>query len=81
MQKTPWRVSARILERYATNWTDDTVWNRHAGGQHRAVTDKIGKVENMSYNAGAVIGDVILHGLTQNSRDAAALVEAVKSIS
>lgn len=76
MQKTPWRVSARTLERYAANWTDDTVWNRHAGGQHRAVTDKIGRVENVTYKDGAVVGDVNLHGLTQNSRDAAALVEA-----
>ena len=76
MQKTPWRVNSGTLERYAANWTDDTVWNRHAGGQHRAVTDKIGRVENVTYKDGAVVGDVNLHGLTQNSRDAAALVEA-----
>lgn len=76
MQKTPWRVKSDVLERFASNWNDDTVWNRHAGGQHRAVTDKIGKVQNVRYKSGAVLGDVALHGLTQNSRDAAALVEA-----
>ena len=69
-------MNSGTLERYAANWTDDTVWNRHAGGQHRAVTDKIGRVENVTYKDGAVVGDVNLHGLTQNSRDAAALVEA-----
>jgi len=76
LQKTPWRVKSDVLERFASNWQDDTVWNRHAGGAHRAVTDKIGRVENVSYKDGAVVGDVNLHGLTQNSRDAAALVEA-----
>jgi hypothetical protein len=76
LQKTPWRVKPDVLERHAANWTDDTVWNRHAGGQHRAVTDKIGNVQNIRYQNEAATGDVVLHGLTQNSRDAAALVEA-----
>jgi hypothetical protein len=75
LQKTPWRVNSDVLLRNASNWTDDTVWNRHAGGQHRAVTDKIGEVHNIGYDNGAVVGDVYLHGLTQNSRDAASLVE------
>jgi hypothetical protein len=76
MQKTPWRVKPEVLQRQATNWTDNTIWNRHAGGQHRAVTDKVGSVQNLRYENGAAVGDVHLHGLTQNSRDAAALVEA-----
>lgn len=76
LQKTPWRLAAETLERFHKNWTDDTVWNRHSGGQHRAVTDKVGRVENVRYGGGAVVGDVNLHGITQNSRDAAALVEA-----
>lgn len=73
-QKTPLEYSESTLERYATNWTDKSVWSRHSGGTPRNITEKIGEVQNEKYDSGAVVGDIYLHGGNQNSRDTIEMV-------
>ena len=71
---TPLFYPESILKEYATNWYDNPLWSRHGGGSPRSITDKIGEITNQRYNAGKVIGDIILHGKTQTSRDTIELI-------
>jgi len=74
--RTPLFYPSRTLEKYATNWRDNSVWSRHAGGSPRSITDKIGRVLNHRFEDAAVKGDIFWHGLTSQSKDAIALVKA-----
>jgi hypothetical protein len=67
--------SEEVLSRDYANWIDTSVWSKHSGGMARDITEKIGKVLNLRYMAG-VIGDIILHCKTQQSRDVASMVES-----
>ncbi len=73
---TPLFYPPKILEKYAGNWIDNSLWSRHSGGMSRSITDKIGEVRNPQYNDGAVMGDLWLHEKTQTSRDTAELIKA-----
>ena len=76
--QTPLFYSAKVLEAYAGNWTNNGIYSRHAGGESRAVTDKIGEVRNPRYDATeqGVVADLYYHGLTTASRDTIALINA-----
>ncbi len=80
---TPLFYPEATLEKFAENWVDTSVWSRHSGKVPRSITDKIGEVRNPHYQAGAVKGDLWLHGKTTASRDTIALVKAglVNSVS
>ena len=74
--RTPLYYPREVLERCAKQWESSTYWARHAGGQPRnIVTDRLGEVLDTRYDAklGAIVGDVLYDGLTQASRDGAAL--------
>lgn len=74
--RTPLHYPREVLERCAKQWESSTYWARHAGGQPRnIVTDRLGEVLDPRYDAklGAIVGDVLYDGLTQASRDGAAL--------
>jgi hypothetical protein len=71
---TPLTYPEETLKEYAANWFDNPLWSRHGGGSPRSITDKIGEITNPRYNAAAVIGDLILHGKTQTSRDTIELI-------
>ena len=65
----------RTLAKYASNWSDNSGWARHAGGVPRDATDKVATLENPRFQDGAVVGDIRIHGYTQKSRD---MIELVK---
>lgn len=69
-----------VLERCASQWADNAVWTRHAGGTPRAVTEKVGAVLNPHYSPpdGAVVGDVYLHNQTDASRACSSLVQMAR---
>lgn len=67
---TPCHYSADVLRKDATNWKDYSYWSRHRGGTPRSIVEKIGIVRNPHYENDAVVGDILLHGRTQESRDA-----------
>jgi hypothetical protein len=71
---TPLAYSNEILEEYATNWFDNPLWSRHGGGTPRSITDKVGEIANQRYENGKVLGDIILHGKTQTSKDTIELI-------
>lgn len=76
--RTPLFYPTKALEQHAGNWEATTYWARHSGGQPRnIVTDRLGEVLNPRYEAevegGAIVADVFYDGLTQASRDGAAL--------
>lgn len=76
---TPLVYSNEILKEYATNWFDNPLWSRHGGGTPRSITDKIGEIENQRYDDGKddngrVLGDIVLHGKTQTSKDTIELI-------
>jgi hypothetical protein len=73
---TPLFYPESVLEKYASNWVDNSLWSRHGGGIPRSITEKIGEIRNPRYNGGAVIGDLWLHEKTQTSRDTAELIKA-----
>ena len=75
---TPLNYIPRTLEADATNWLDNSGWNRHVGKVPRASTDKVGEAVNPHFgrftgNDGrehaAVISDVRVWPWTQNQRD------------
>lgn len=72
--------SPEVLQRCATQWNDTAVWTRHSGGSPRPVTEKVGAVLNPHYSPenAAVVGDLYLHGRTDASRNAIALVQMAK---
>jgi hypothetical protein len=65
----------RTLSKYAANWSDNSGWARHAGGVPRDATDKVAMLTNPRFQDGAVVGDIVIHGYTQKSRD---MIELVK---
>jgi hypothetical protein len=67
--RTPLYYPNRALRAYAGNWTDTSVWSRHAHGDYRDESERIGTVLNPHYDDSAVIGDIFLHGANQESRD------------
>ncbi len=71
---TPLVYSNEILAEYADNWFDNPLWSRHGGGSPRSITDKVGEIENQRYEDGKVLGDIVLHGLTQTSKDTIELI-------
>ncbi len=73
---TPLFYPEATLQKYAGSWVDRSVWSRHSGKVPRSITDKIGEVRNPHYQAGAVKGDLWLHGKTQASRDTIEMVQA-----
>jgi|GEM_PF-2300858 len=73
---TPLFYPEKILEKYAGNWIDNSLWSRHSGGMPRSITDKIGEIRDPRYNDRAVIGDLWLHQKTQTSRDTAELIKS-----
>jgi len=72
---TPLFYPEDVLERYAENWIDNSLWSRHGGFAPRSITDKIGEVTNLHYNGGAVRGDLVLHGKSSTSRDTIEMLE------
>ena len=69
--------TAEVLQRCASQWSDNAVWTRHSGGTPRSVTEKIGAVVNprYSHDSAAVMGDVYLHCQTDASKACASLVQ------
>ncbi len=72
---TPLYYSADILREYAANWIGNAGWSRHRGGVPRDATDKVAELISPRYSDGAVRGDILIHGVTQKSRD---LIELIK---
>lgn len=75
-KKTPLNYSEDVLKRNAGNWIDDSHWSRHLGGVPRRVGEMIGKTINPRYEDGHVVADIEYHGLSQDSRDTIAMIEA-----
>ncbi|NCU27676.1 hypothetical protein EOM86_13330 [Candidatus Nomurabacteria bacterium] len=75
-KKTPLTYSEDVLKRNAGNWVDDSHWSRHLGGVPRRVGEMIGKTINPRYEGGHVVADIEYHGLSQDSRDTIAMIEA-----
>lgn len=80
MRGTHTVFSPEVLQRCATQWNDSAVWTRHSGGSPRPVTEKVGAVLNPHYSPelAAVMGDILLHGKTDASRNAIALVQMAR---
>jgi hypothetical protein len=72
--QTPLFYPPDILRANAGNWADNSYWSRHRGGVPRAITEKVGIISNQRFEGDAIIGDIILHGRTQESRDTIAYV-------
>jgi hypothetical protein len=75
---TPLNYIPRTLEADATNWLDNSGWNRHVGKVPRASTDKVGEAVNPHFGRftgedgrehAAVLSDVRVWPWTQNQRD------------
>lgn len=73
---TPLHYSPHVLQNYAENWSNSSLWSRHAGGSARSITDKIGEVMNQRFEDNAVMGSIWLHGRTAASKDTIKLVES-----
>jgi hypothetical protein len=73
--RTALNYPERTLAKYASNWSDNTGWDRHAGGVPRGATDKVAELRNPRFQDGAVVGDIFIHGYTQKSRDTIELVK------
>ncbi|HRR66542.1 MAG TPA: hypothetical protein P5063_02730 [Methanomassiliicoccales archaeon] len=80
---TPLYYPAKVLERDALNWYDNSFWARHGGKVPRSVvSDLIGEVRNIRYDGsykengmvepGAILGDIYYSYSTQAGKDAAA---------
>lgn len=80
MRGTHTVFSPEVLQRCAAQWNDYAVWTRHSGGTPRPVTEKIGAVLNPHYSPemDAVMADILLHGKTETSRQAIALVQLAR---
>ena len=72
--QTPLFYPPDILRANAGNWADNSYWSRHRGGVPRAITEKVGIISNQRFEGDAIIGDIFLHGRTQESRDTIAYV-------
>ena len=85
-----YHFSEQFLLANLNNWSDSIVWNRHPliPGENRSATDSIGAVLKHFFNANfttmlkdgtlykgaAIMGDVLFHRKTEESRDAATLI-------
>lgn len=76
--KTPLFYPATTLEKDATNWLDNSGYNRHQFGVPRRSTDKVAEALNPHFGTftdtdgmprNGVISDVKVYGFTQNGRD------------
>jgi len=78
LARTPCRYKKELLGKCATNWDANGLWTRHAGGNSRSVTDKIGlaRMPRQDPATGNIVGDLWYHCKTQNSRDTAEMVKA-----
>ena len=76
--RVPTYYSPEILAKFAQNWIDNSVFDRHSGGLPRSVQNKIGSIENIVWDSSrdAIVGDIKLHGLTQLSQDVIKLIQA-----
>ena len=72
--QTPLFYPADVLRANAGNWADNSYWSRHKGGVPRAITEKVGIISNQRFENDAIVGDIFLHGRTQESRDTIAYV-------
>lgn len=74
---TPLHYPLKVLEADAGNWIAPSIWSRHAGGNPRDITSKVGTVENPRFDpdAKAIIVDGRFHGRSQASRDVIELIE------
>ena len=71
-----------VLQRCAGQWADNAVWTRHSGGTPRQVTEKVGAVLDPHYDPSltAVVGDILLHRMTDTSASAGALVQMDRDV-
>ena len=72
--QTPLFYPSEVLRANAGNWADNSYWSRHKGGVPRAITDKVGIISHPRFEGDAILGDIFLHGRTQESRDTIAYV-------
>ena len=75
-KKTPLNYSEDVLRRNAGNWVDNSHWSRHLGGVPRRVGEMIGRTTNPRFEDGHIVADIEYHGLSQDSRDTIAMIEA-----
>jgi len=75
-KKTPLYYSEDVLRRNAGNWVDNSHWSRHLGGVPRRVGEMIGRTTNPRFEDGHIVADIEYHGLSQDSRDTIAMIEA-----
>jgi len=75
-KKTPLYYSEDVLRRNAGNWVDNSHWSRHLGGVPRRVGEMIGRTINPRFEDGHIVADIEYHALSQDSRDAIAMIEA-----
>jgi len=75
-KKTPLYYSEDVLRRNAGNWVDNSHWSRHLGGVPRRVGEMIGRTINPRFEDGHIVADIEYHGLSQDSRDTIAMIEA-----
>lgn len=83
------RFSAEVLKKYATNWSDNPLWLRHAVGTSRGINEIVGAVTNQHFDPAfktvlpdgrvvttpGCVGDLYLNGRTPESRTAIELVQ------
>lgn len=69
---SPMRYGNTVLKNFSDNWSDTSVWSTH--DQARSVTKKVGNIQNPRFDNDACVGDVLLHGGTQESRDSINLI-------
>jgi hypothetical protein len=90
MNGKSYAFSKQFLLANLDNWSDSIVWNRHPliPGENRSATDSIGAVlkryfepnfttklkDGTTYQGAAIMGDVLFHRKTDESRDAATLI-------
>jgi hypothetical protein len=72
-----------VLKRFATNWTDNALWPKHTGGVPRDATDILGACINPRYDeidgVNGAYADLYLHGQTEASRNAIAIVQMAEN--
>lgn len=73
--RTPVFYPPNILKENAGNWIDNSYWSRHQGRVPRRITEKVGIVLNPRFEGDAVVGDILLHGKTLESKDTIAYIK------
>lgn len=72
------KYSSIELATSASNWRDNTVWNRHYEGKSRDETNRIGALKNIRFDDYRIASDVFLSNETPEGRDMIALVKEYK---